>query len=77
MCKSPLKRAIEAAEARTGLKGSAALADALGHIITRQAIDQWDVIPLARVPDVARATGIPREELRPDFFEDPSDKGSL
>ena len=42
------------------------LARALG--ITSGAISQWDRIPLNRVLDVERATGIPRYELRPDFF---------
>lgn len=67
MCQSPLERAIAAAETRTGLKGSAALADALGNIISRQAIDQWKVIPIARLHDVAQVTGIPAKELRPDL----------
>lgn len=36
--------------------------------ITPQAISQWTQIPLGRVFDVERVTGIPRHELRPDFF---------
>ena len=36
--------------------------------ITPQAISQWTQIPLGRVFDVERVTGIPRDELRPDFF---------
>jgi DNA-binding transcriptional regulator YdaS (Cro superfamily) len=42
------------------------LADALG--INRQAIYQWEKIPLERVIRIEELTGIPREELRPDFF---------
>lgn len=36
--------------------------------IKPQAISQWSQVPLGRVFDVERITGIPREELRPDFF---------
>jgi DNA-binding transcriptional regulator YdaS (Cro superfamily) len=32
-----------------------------------QAIRNWRVVPLERVVDVERSTGIPRHELRPDF----------
>lgn len=55
-----LKRAIQAAG--TGER----LAAELG--ITPQAISQWDKIPLNRVFEVERITGIPHHELRPDFF---------
>jgi DNA-binding transcriptional regulator YdaS (Cro superfamily) len=37
--------------------------------ITPQAVSQWERIPLNRVVDVERVTGIPRHELRPDFFQ--------
>lgn len=33
-----------------------------------QAISQWKRVPIGRVPDVARITGIPRETLRPDVW---------
>lgn len=36
--------------------------------ISPQAISQWERIPLKRVFEVERATGIPHNELRPDFF---------
>jgi len=61
--KTPLQRAKEA------VGGNTALALAITGI-TPQAISQWDQIPLNRVFDVERATGIPRAELRPDFFGD-------
>ena len=57
---SGLTRAIEAAG--TGEKLAAILE------ITPQAISQWEKIPLTRVFDVERLTGVPRHELRPDFF---------
>jgi len=55
-----LQRAIKA------VGTSDALADKLK--ITPQAVSQWTKIPLARVFEVERETGIPRHELRPDFF---------
>lgn len=36
--------------------------------ITPQAIAQWDTVPINRVVDIERATGIPRERLRPDMY---------
>ncbi|MCK1430882.1 helix-turn-helix domain-containing protein [Bradyrhizobium sp. 87] len=36
--------------------------------ITPQAVSQWEKVPLTRVFDVERATGISRHQLRPDFF---------
>jgi len=48
--------------------GLACLAAELG--IARQAIYQWSRIPVARVADVERITGVSRNELRPDIFGD-------
>ena len=39
--------------------------------ISAQSICKWTKVPLERVHEVARVTGIPKEELRPDFFEKP------
>ena len=36
--------------------------------ITKGAVAQWDNVPINRVLDVERITGIPRASLRPDFF---------
>ena len=63
-----LERAKRAAELKTGLKGNTALAKALEGDVTPQAVSQWTHVPLARVFDVERSTGVPREVLRPDFF---------
>lgn len=42
------------------------LAQQLG--ITAQAISQWTRVPVERVLDVERLTGVPRHELRPDIY---------
>lgn len=53
-----------------------ALAQALG--ITVQSVAQWRVVPLERVIEVERATGVSRVVLRPDFFGDwPAKRGPL
>ena len=46
--------------------GMSALALELG--ITRQAISQWDEVPPLQVLAVEKASGVPRQELRPDIF---------
>jgi DNA-binding transcriptional regulator YdaS (Cro superfamily) len=55
-----LKAAIEAAG------GVRRLAHKLG--ITHQAIVQWQRIPIERLLDIERVTGIPREKLRPELY---------
>lgn len=47
------------------------LAHQLG--ITAQAISQWTRVPVERVLDVERITGVPRHELRPDIYPIPTD----
>lgn len=42
------------------------LASTLG--ITHSAISQWKQVPAERIGDVARATGLRPQELRPDIF---------
>jgi DNA-binding transcriptional regulator YdaS (Cro superfamily) len=42
------------------------LAVALG--VTAQAVHLWEVVPIGRVLDVERITGISRRKLRPDYF---------
>lgn len=58
--KTPLDRAIEAAG------GVKPLAIALG--ITPEAIYVWERVPVMRVLDVERITGVSRYELRPDMY---------
>lgn len=36
--------------------------------ITRQAVSDWDEVPINRLTQVERITGIPRAALRPDIF---------
>jgi DNA-binding transcriptional regulator YdaS (Cro superfamily) len=47
---------------------------ALAHMIgvTHAAVAQWDRAPAKRVVDIERATGIPRERLRPDLYSQPT-----
>ena len=56
-----LKKAIEKAGT------AAALARAIG--ISRQALGDWDRVPAEQIVAVERATGIPRNELRPDLYD--------
>ena len=44
------------------------LAEALG--LTPQAVSSWDRVPAERCAAVERATGVPRELLRPDIYGD-------
>jgi DNA-binding transcriptional regulator YdaS (Cro superfamily) len=55
-----LKLAIEAAG------GMGQLGRKLG--ISAQAVQQWRRIPTHQIIAVEKATGIPREELRPDLY---------
>ncbi len=56
-----LERAIAAAG------GNSALARAIR--VSPQAISQWREIPIKRLKAVEKATGIRREDLRPDLYE--------
>jgi DNA-binding transcriptional regulator YdaS (Cro superfamily) len=38
--------------------------------IQRQAITKWKRVPLARVLEVEKVTGVPREQLRPEFYRE-------
>ena len=55
-----LKEAIRAAG------GVAALAKEIS--VTSQAVSQWRRVPADRVLAVERATGVPRQRLRPDIY---------
>lgn len=57
--------ALETAKSKIG--GNTALARAIGRI-TPQAISQWRRVPVDRVLEVERVTGISRTELRPDIY---------
>jgi len=47
------------------------LAKAVG--VSRAAICKWRRVPIKRVIAVEAATGIPRDELRPDYYPPKSD----
>lgn len=68
-----LQLGLDAAIGAAG--GSAALAGKLG--LSPSAVSNWrgTGIPLARVPDVARVTGVPFHVLRPDVFPERSYAG--
>lgn len=55
-----LQRAIKAAGTQ------AELAKLIG--CTQSAVSQWKSVPVRRLGAVEAATGIPRQELRPDIF---------
>ena len=66
-----MEEALERAKSKVG--GSAALARLLSDAdrqITSQAISQWRRVPVERVLEVERATGVSRHELRPDIYPD-------
>jgi DNA-binding transcriptional regulator YdaS (Cro superfamily) len=47
------------------------LAATLG--VTRQAVSKWNRVPLCHVQTISNMTGIPRERLRPDIYEESED----
>src|SRR3972149_8055141 len=53
-------------EAAARVGGVAQLANRLG--ITQSAIYQWEEVPVERVADLERLTGLPRSHFRPDIF---------
>ena len=63
-----MSEALERAKGEVG--GAVALAKAIGGI-SSQAVSQWDKVPVSRVLDVERITGVPRHELRPDIYPPP------
>lgn len=64
-----LQKAIDACGGRSN-----DLAVKLG--VKPQAISQWRRVPLRRILDVERVSGVPRAELRPDMYEAPENAGA-
>jgi DNA-binding transcriptional regulator YdaS (Cro superfamily) len=62
--KAKLSKGLTKIRTSKGLQS--ALAKHLG--VTRQAISDWPAVPIDRLKDVEKFTGIPREQLRPDIF---------
>jgi DNA-binding transcriptional regulator YdaS (Cro superfamily) len=56
--------ALSLAIARAG--GVTQLAEKLG--VSKGAVSQWKVAPPARVLDIEKLTGLPRTDLRPDWY---------
>lgn len=69
MDQDALKRESAAAFARvvSSVGTYTALAKKLG--VTPGAVTQWQYVPIRHVATVEAITGIPREQLRPDFFK--------
>jgi hypothetical protein len=60
-----MDRLLAYLNAERGRRGE--LASALN--ISPSAISMWDCVPIDRVKDIARITGIPAADLRPDLAE--------
>ena len=58
------KAALKLAIARVGVVSLANMCQ-----ITPSAVSQWEVCPVGRAWTVSEASGIPKEDLRPDIFE--------
>lgn len=41
--------------------------------LTRQAVSHWKQVPLRHVATISSMTGIPREKIRPDIYEETED----
>jgi DNA-binding transcriptional regulator YdaS (Cro superfamily) len=61
---------VETAASKVG--GLVALARKLG--ISHQSFYSWRRIPAERVIEIEKATGIPRQQLRPDLYPAKPDK---
>lgn len=68
MDKKTVKRVIKAAG------GASELARKLS--ISRAAVAQWKHIPIQRVSEIEKITGISRHDLRPDIFSESSDRAA-
>lgn len=76
MLRAPKKDALAKKAALDRAKEAAGGAVGLARLleITSQAITQWEQVPINRVFEVERVTGVSRYELRPDFFTPPGRK---
>lgn len=57
---TPIEKIIEA--------GGGVVSLAAKLKISKGAVSQWNRVPAGRVLDVERITGIPRHNIRPDFY---------
>lgn len=67
------KRSTALREALAAVGGVNALAEKMtkaGSPITPQAVSQWKFVPVKRVSAVEKISGVPRQRLRPDIFDE-------
>jgi DNA-binding transcriptional regulator YdaS (Cro superfamily) len=70
-----MKHKYERAIDQDGLKQAISVAGSIGKLgrilgISQQAISKWRWVPARHIIAVERATGVPREVLRPDLYRD-------
>ena len=70
--KAGLDAALAAAGTQNELVRRINLIAAPGRTLTQPAVAQWKYIPLERVSEVAKATGVPKHILRPDQHDPPT-----
>lgn len=61
-----MKRSKILAKVFRAYGGVSALADILG--VSRQAVWQWEQVPIKYLKQIEADTGIPRQLLRPDLY---------
>jgi DNA-binding transcriptional regulator YdaS (Cro superfamily) len=54
--------------AKKAVRGGNALGRSLNPPISGSAVRQWKVAPPTRAREIARITGVPQHELRPDLY---------
>jgi DNA-binding transcriptional regulator YdaS (Cro superfamily) len=62
------KRTTELIEVILHYGSLAAMARELG--VTIQAVSAWSRVPFKHLSRISRETGVPRQRLRPDLYED-------
>lgn len=72
MSSAAMQRAVDEAVRRKGSR--TAVAAALG--ITRQAMDDWDQVPVKRAAALEHLSGVSRCEMRPDIWRPETTKAT-
>lgn len=71
MSKKTIKPSLDPMPACDAIKacgGTGRVTRALG--VTRQTLHQWEVVPVARLPEIEHLSGIDRKVIRPDVFRE-------